>query len=122
MRMSGVRIRGDARLFSQQRAKLIKVDRLSQEMVEPRSPAKFTILIRGASGQGYCLHHTQTSLRLRHQIECVAIGQADITQQDLKGQFFEQIGGFLQIAGNGDCVPAVNQKFGNDIPAFAVIF
>ena len=100
----------------------MKIDRLSQEMVEPRLPAEFTILIRGTSAQGHGLHHAQTSLRLRHQIECVAIGQADIAQQNLKWHFSKKIGGFFQIAGNGDRMSAMNQKFGNDIPALAVIF
>jgi len=122
MRMSVVRVRGDARLLLQQQSKLMKIDRLGQEVVESCLPAEFTILIRCAPSQRHRLHHAQTSLRLRHQIECVAIGQADIAQQNLKWHFSKKIGGFFQIAGNGNRMSAMNQKFGNDIPALAVIF
>lgn len=99
----------------------MKIDRLGQKMVESRLPAEFTIFIRCAPGQCDGLHHWQTSLRLRHQLECVAIGQADIAQQDFKGHFPEEIRGFCQIAGNGDRMPAVNQKFRDYVPALAVV-
>jgi len=99
----------------------MKVNRLGQKMVESRLSAEFTILIRCPSGQCDGLHHGQTSLRLRHQLECVAIGQADIAQQDFKRHFPEEIGGFCQIAGNGDHMPAVNQKLRDYVPALAVV-
>jgi len=107
--------------LAQNSAQLVKIHRLGEMEIESRLSAALDVLGRGKAAERYGFHRS-FSFGFGNQVVAAAIGQCNVTQNDIEFSGFENIPRILGAISHRDFVAEMTEKTGQRLQCLAVIF